>query len=99
MNQSQPLIPQPLVAQPLIPQPLVPQPLIPQPLIPQPLIPQTADIPVNSSFDNLSAEQKYENLTKGTADLFNTRTQETQETENRSILQFSTDIFSGSSFH
>ncbi|CAG8570132.1 18294_t:CDS:1, partial [Dentiscutata erythropus] len=46
---------------------------------PQPLIPQDADIPVNSSSDNLTAEQKYENLTKGTTDLFNSA----QKTENR----------------
>ncbi|RIB03228.1 hypothetical protein C2G38_2225731 [Gigaspora rosea] len=91
----QPLIPQPLIPQPLIPQPFIPQPLIPQPLIPQPLIAQNADIPVNSSFDDLTAEQKYENLTKGTPDLFNTRI---QETEDRGSPQFSTFIFSGSFF-
>ncbi|CAG8645230.1 8066_t:CDS:1 [Gigaspora margarita] len=104
MNQSQllipqslvpqPLVPQPLVHQPLVPQPLIPQPLIPQPLIPQPLIAQNEDIRENSSFDNLTAEQKYENLIKGTTNLFNTRT---QETEDREIPQFSTFIFSGSS--
>ncbi|CAG8658605.1 2924_t:CDS:2, partial [Dentiscutata heterogama] len=53
-------------------------------------VPQNVDIPVNSSYDNLSAEQKYENLTKGTtADLFNTRK---QETENQEAPQFSTFI-------
>ncbi|CAG8747183.1 947_t:CDS:1, partial [Dentiscutata erythropus] len=59
----------------------------------QPLqVPQNVDIPVNSPYDNLSAEQKYENLTKGTTDLFNTRK---QETENQAP-QFSTFIYSGS---
>ncbi|CAG8819722.1 26937_t:CDS:1 [Gigaspora margarita] len=91
----QPLVPQPLIPQPLIPQPLVNQPLIPQPLIPQPLIVQNTDILANSSFDNLTAEQKYENLNKGSTDLFNTRT---QETEDRTIPQFPTFIFSGSPF-
>ncbi|CAG8662557.1 4853_t:CDS:2 [Gigaspora margarita] len=49
---------------------------------PQPQPQQNADTPINSSYDNLTAEQKYENLTK----------------ENRTIPQFSTSIFSGSSF-
>ncbi|CAG8645246.1 8067_t:CDS:1, partial [Gigaspora margarita] len=56
---------------------------------------QNGDIPENLSFDNLTAEQKYENLTKGTTNLFNTRT---QETEDREIPQFPTFIFSGSPF-
>ncbi|CAG8804478.1 20828_t:CDS:1, partial [Dentiscutata erythropus] len=59
MNQSQPSIPQLLVPQPLIPQPLIPQP--PQLLVHQLLMPQNA---ITSSFDDLSAEKKYENLTK-----------------------------------
>ncbi|KAF0517993.1 hypothetical protein F8M41_016836 [Gigaspora margarita] len=61
----------------------------------QPQPQQNVNIPINSSFDNLTAEQKYENLTKGTADLFNTRA---QETEDRTIPQFSTSIISGTSF-
>ena len=61
----------------------------------QPQPQQNIDIPINSPYDNLTAEQKYENLIKGTADLFNTRT---QETEDRTIPQFSTSIISGTSF-
>ncbi|CAG8670186.1 20785_t:CDS:2, partial [Dentiscutata erythropus] len=58
---------------------------------PQPLIPQTANIPLNSSFDNLTAKQKYEILTKGTIDLFGSA----QEIENQTAPQFPTDILSG----
>ncbi|RIB03227.1 hypothetical protein C2G38_2225730 [Gigaspora rosea] len=101
---SQPLIPQPLIPQPLIPQPLIPQPLMPQPLIPQslahqpltpPLIPQHLTPQPSITQNTVTVEQRYENLTKGVTDLFNTRT---QETEDRTIPQFSTFIFSGSPF-
>ncbi|CAG8570168.1 18296_t:CDS:1, partial [Dentiscutata erythropus] len=61
---------------------------------PQPLIPQTASIPLNSSFNNLTAKQKYEILTKGTTDMFGSA----QEIENQTAPQFPTDILSGSSF-
>ncbi|CAG8791145.1 20801_t:CDS:1, partial [Dentiscutata erythropus] len=63
---------------------------------PQPLITQTANITLNSnpSFNNLTAEQKYEILTKGTTDLFGSA----QEIENQTVPQFPTDILSGSSF-
>ncbi|CAG8816282.1 28514_t:CDS:1, partial [Racocetra persica] len=45
-----------------------------------PLIPQNTNILVNSSYDNLTAEQKYENLTKGT-DPFTS----VQETEGQTV--------------
>ncbi|CAG8670381.1 12073_t:CDS:1, partial [Racocetra fulgida] len=60
-------------------------------VIVQPLMPQTANILVNSSFDNLAAEQKYEILTEGT-DPFTA-----QETENQAV-QFPAFIFLGSHF-
>ncbi|CAG8764375.1 22087_t:CDS:1, partial [Dentiscutata erythropus] len=66
-------------------------------VIGQPLIPQNANananILVNLSFDNYTADQKYENLVKGTDPFI-----KAQRTENQTILQFSTVIFSGSSF-
>ncbi|KAF0517994.1 hypothetical protein F8M41_016837 [Gigaspora margarita] len=43
---------------------------------PQPQPQQNANISINSSFDNYTIEQRYKNLTKDTANLFNTRTQE-----------------------
>ncbi|CAG8824952.1 21439_t:CDS:1, partial [Racocetra persica] len=61
-------------------------------VIGQPLMPQTANILVNSSFDNLTAEQKYEILTEGT-DPFTA-----QETGNQAALQFPAFIFLGSHF-
>ncbi|CAG8758473.1 19656_t:CDS:1, partial [Racocetra persica] len=47
-----------------------------------PLVPQNANIPVNASFDNLTAKQKYEILTKGAVDPFTNRA-EAQEAENQ----------------
>ncbi|CAG8671971.1 11132_t:CDS:1, partial [Racocetra fulgida] len=43
----------------------------------QPLAPQNANIPLNSPFDNLTAEKKYEILTNGTNPFT------VQETENQ----------------
>ncbi|CAG8552197.1 9771_t:CDS:1, partial [Dentiscutata heterogama] len=48
---------------------------------------------VNPSFDNLTADELYEILTRGT-DPF----ARTQRTRNQELLQFSTVILSGSSF-
>ncbi|CAG8761908.1 24700_t:CDS:1, partial [Racocetra persica] len=61
----------------------------------QPLTPQNVNIPVNASFDNLTAEQKYDILTKG-ANLFSSNAGE-QEAENQAV-QFPDVITSGSSF-
>ncbi|CAG8796911.1 35943_t:CDS:1, partial [Racocetra persica] len=44
----------------------------------QQLAPQNANIPVNLFFDNLTAEQKYEILTKGTDPFASARVQETE---------------------
>ncbi|CAG8768381.1 18793_t:CDS:1, partial [Dentiscutata erythropus] len=61
------------------------------PVVNQPLRPQNADIHVD--FNNLTANQKYEDLTKG-ANPF----AKVQRTRNQEILPFQTIIFSGSSF-
>ncbi|CAG8800995.1 5649_t:CDS:1, partial [Racocetra fulgida] len=61
-----------------------------------PLAPQNANIPVNASFDNLTAEQKYELLTKGAAGPF-TSSAGAQDAENQTV-QSSDDIISGLRF-
>ncbi|CAG8454939.1 10124_t:CDS:1, partial [Racocetra fulgida] len=49
-----------------------------------PLAPQNANISVNAYFDNLTAKQKYEILTKGAVDPF-TNSAGAQEAENQAV--------------
>ncbi|KAF0446270.1 hypothetical protein F8M41_002953 [Gigaspora margarita] len=82
MNQS--IMNQPMALNQFINQP------VNQAIRGQPLRPQNASI---QSYNNLTANQKYENLTKGTDPFV-----ETQRTRNQTALPFQDFIFSGSSF-
>ncbi|CAG8536709.1 12180_t:CDS:2 [Racocetra fulgida] len=61
----------------------------------QPLITRNINTPVNSSFDNLTAEQRYKILTEGTDPFTSAKA---EGTENQAVYQFPDVIVSGSHF-